>query len=133
MRRAILLSAIFSLVILGSAVDGEATPKKRLDEATQVCRILTFQNSGWASEGSRIFTESCKSCHTRDNDRGATFLHSESKTMAAWNRVFYEKYPQCAKSGQWDRLSAEDLRKLNDYLFRNAANTYNPNDADDCG
>jgi cytochrome c553 len=133
MRVSILLSAIFTLVILGSAVDGQASPKKRLDEATQVCRILTFQNSGWASEGSRIFTESCKSCHTRGNDQGATFLHSESKSMAAWNRVFYERYPQCARDGRWDNLSDEDLRKLNDYLFRNAANTYDPNDADDCG
>jgi hypothetical protein len=119
--------------MFGLAPDSQATPKKRLDEASQVCRILTFQNSGWVSEGSRIFVESCKSCHTRDNDQGATFLHSESKTMKAWNRVFLEKYPQCAKDGQWANLSQEDLLKLNDYLFRNAANTYNPNDAADCG
>jgi mono/diheme cytochrome c family protein len=122
-----------TLAIFGLAPDSQATPKKRLDEASQICRILTFQNSGWASEGSRIFAQSCKSCHTRDNDKGASFLHSESKTMKAWNRVFLEKYPQCAKDGQWANLSQEDLMKLNDYLFRNAANTYNPNDAADCG
>ena len=133
MKIAILFSSIMVLVIFSSVVDSKATPKKRLDEATQVCRILTFQNSGWVSEGSKIFTRSCKNCHTRDNDKGATFLHSESKTMTAWNRVFLQKYPQCAKDGKWADLSQEELTKLNDYLFRNAANTYDPNDADDCG
>lgn len=133
MKMAILLGMVAALVLFSSVPESQATPKKRLDEATQVCRILTFQNSGWASEGSKIFAKSCKSCHTRDNDKGATFLHSESKTMKAWNRVFLEKYPQCAKDGQWDDLSADQLLKLNDYLFRNAANTYDPNDADDCG
>ena len=133
MRIAIFVSAVMTLVLFGSVVDSQASPKKRLDEATQVCRILTFQNSGWVSEGNKIFAKSCKNCHNRDNDQGATFLHSESKTMKAWNRVFLEKYPQCAKDGKWADLSKEDLLKLNDYLFRNAANTYDPNDADDCG
>jgi len=133
MRATILVSAILTMVTFGLVVDGQASPKKRFDQASQVCRILTFQNSGWVSEGSRIFTESCKTCHSRDNDQGASFLHSEAKTKTAWNRVFYEKYPQCAKDGYWDKLSQDDLMKLNDYLFRNAANTYDPNDADDCG
>ena len=121
------------LVLFSSVGDSQATPKKRLDEATQVCRILTFHNSGWVSEGSKIFARSCKNCHSRDNDKGAKFLYSESKTMKGWNRVFLDKYPQCAKDGLWADLSKDDLMKLNDYLFRNAANTYDPNDAEDCG
>ncbi len=133
MKIAIFFSSIMVLVIFSSVVDSQATPKKRLDEATQVCRILTFQNSGWVSEGSKIFAQSCKNCHTRDNDSGATFLHSESKSMSGWNRVFLQRYPQCAKDGKWADLSQDELTKLNDYLFRNAANTYDPNDADDCG
>ena len=51
MRIAILLSATMMLVLFSSVLDSQATPKKRLDEATQVCRILTFHNSGWVSEG----------------------------------------------------------------------------------
>lgn len=133
MKTAILLSALVTFVMFSAVPDSQASPRKRLDEATQVCRTLTFQNSGWVSEGSKIFAKSCKSCHTRDNDKGATFLHSESKTMTAWNRVFLTRYPQCAKDGQWANLSPDDLQKLNDYLFRNAANTYDPNDAADCG
>jgi len=112
---------------------GLATPKKRFDEETQTCRILDFYNSGWVSDGSKIFAESCKTCHYRDNDKGAKFLHSESKTMKGWNRVFYQKYPQCEKDGYWAKLSPQDILKLNDYLFRNAANTYDPVDAEDCG
>ena len=121
------------LAVLIIPATGQATPKKRLDEKTQTCRILDFYNSGWVSEGSKIFSNSCKNCHYRDNDEGASVLYSESKTMKAWNRVFYEKYPECAKLGYWDALSKEDLLKVNDYLFRNAANTYDPNDAEDCG
>ena len=126
---AVMLAAIF---ILG-LTRAEASPRKRLDERTQVCRILTFYNSGWASEGSKIFEESCKKCHHRGNDKGATFLYSESKTMKGWNRVFFERYPKCAKDGEWANLSEEQILKLNDYLYKNAANTYDANDAEDCG
>lgn len=133
MRIVIFVTTLATMVSFGLAPDSQATPKKRLDEATQVCRILTFQNSGWVSEGSKIFAASCKGCHNRENDQGAPFLYSESKTMKGWNRVFFEQYPQCAKEGYWAGLSKDDLVKLNDYLFRNAANTYDPNDADDCG
>lgn len=110
-----------------------ATPGKRFDERTQSCRILDFYNSGWVSKGSKIFKDSCQSCHAKGNDQGAPFLHSESKSMKGWNRVFFERYPKCAKSGAWAKLSEDDLQKLNDFLFRNAANTYNANSAADCG
>jgi hypothetical protein len=121
------------LLVFGLVTGSQATPDKRLDEATHVFRILTFANSGWVSEGRKIFENSCKNCHHRDNDKGATFLHTESKTMTAWNRVFFEKYPQCARDGKWADLSPEDLQKLNDYLFYNAANNYDPNSAAGCG
>ena len=110
-----------------------ATPRYRYDEATQSCRVLDFFNSGWVSEGSRIFEDSCKKCHFKGNDKGAPFLYSESKTMNGWNRVFLKKYPQCFKNGEWASLSDEQLMKLNDFLYRNASNTYDPNDAADCG
>lgn len=133
MRMMILLAVFTTLIAAGMVKESQATPRKRLNEATQVCRILTFYNSGWVSEGSKIFAGSCKTCHYRGNDQGASFLHSESKTMTAWNRVFLERYPKCARDGQWANLSEEDLQKLNDFLYRNAANTYDPNDANDCG
>ncbi|MBU0673108.1 MAG: hypothetical protein KJ950_00525 [Proteobacteria bacterium] len=111
----------------------QASPKKRLDPVTKTCRILTFYNSGWVSEGNKIFSNSCKNCHARENDQGAPFLHSESKTMSGWNRVFAERYPKCAEQGFWKGLSPDELMKLNDFLYRNAANTYDANDGDDCG
>jgi hypothetical protein len=133
MRVTAFLISTALLVVFCLPVPGQATPKKRFDEETQTCRILDFYNSGWVSDGSKIFAESCKNCHYRDNEKGAKFLYSESKTMKGWNRVFNQKYPQCAKDGYWSGLTPEDLLKINDYLFRNAANTYDPVDAEDCG
>ncbi len=111
----------------------QASPGKRIDERTQACRVLDFYNSGWVSAGAKIFKASCQSCHFQGNDQGAPFLHSESKSMKAWNRVFTERYPQCAKTGAWAKLSDDDLQRLNDFLYRNAANTYDANSAADCG
>lgn len=132
MRKKTILACVSVLALLAVAVSVNATPKKRFDEGTQTCRVLTFYNSGWVSEGSEIFDNNCKSCHSRDGEK-APFLYTESKTMKGWNRVFHTRYPQCARAGHWDSLTQQDLLKLNDYLFRNAANTYDPNDADDCG
>ncbi|MBU0480854.1 MAG: cytochrome c [Proteobacteria bacterium] len=133
MLRIFSLFALITMVFSCLPGNTMATPKERYDEVTQTCRFLDFYNSGWVSEGSKIFTQSCKNCHFQGNDKGAPFLYSESKTMKGWNRVFATRYPACAASGAWDGISKEDLIKVNDYLFRNAANTYDANDADDCG
>lgn len=128
----------FSAVLIGMALLFvcatlvQASPKKRFDEATQTCRIFN-KDSTWWGEGAKIFQNNCKTCHFTGNDVGAPFLHSESKSPKAWNRVFFKKYPDCAKDGSWEKLTLNDQLLLNDYLYRNGANTYNPNDADDCG
>lgn len=127
------LAIAMAMVLIFGLTAAQATPGKRFDERTQSCRILNFYNSGWVSAGSKIFKTSCQSCHFQGNDQGAPFLHSESKSMKAWNRVFFERYPKCAKTGAWAKLSEDELQKLNDFLFRNAANTYDANSAADCG
>jgi cytochrome c2 len=131
------VSVVMAMAVAASLgfglISAQASPSKRLDERTQTCRILDFYNSGWVSEGSKIFKSSCQSCHFQGNEQAAPFLHSESKTMKGWNRVFFEKYPKCAKSGAWAKLSEDELQKLNDFLFRNAASTYDANTATDCG
>lgn len=132
MKLSATLATVLAVLVFGFA-SAQASPGKRFDERTQTCRILTFYNSGWVSEGSRIFADSCKNCHSRGNDQGAPFLYSESKTMKGWNRVFSERYPKCAKTGAWARLSEDDLLRLNDYLYRNAASTYDATTATDCG
>jgi hypothetical protein len=115
----------------------QARPKKRLDERTQMCRLLTEGRLDWESEpwgkGGQKFQEVCKSCHTRDNDKGAPFLYAESKGSKGWNTVFAKRRVSCAKDGSWGVLSEEDIQFVNDYLFRNAAWTYDPYDADSCG
>jgi hypothetical protein len=121
------LAWVVSLVMV---MQVSASPTKRYDEATKTCRTFD-QDSFWWGSGAQTFWASCKPCHTREGEGG--FLHVESKTSRAWNRVFFEKYPQCAKDGHWDSLSMDDLMKLNDYLYRFGAFTYNPNDAADCG
>jgi cytochrome c5 len=131
------LSAALATVAVATLVFGltsaQASPGKRFDERTQSCRVLDFYNSGWVSPGRKIFKASCQSCHFPGSDKGAPFLYSESKSMKAWNRVFTERYPQCAKTGAWAKLSDDDLEKVNDYLYHNAANTYDANTAADCG
>ena len=109
-----------------------ASPTKRFDEATKTCRTFD-QDSFWWGTGAQAFRSSCKPCHTRNNTEDGPFLHSESKTSRGWDRVFFEKYPQCAKDGHWDSLTMDQLLKINDYLHRFGAFTYDPNDANDCG
>ncbi len=110
-----------------------ASPGKRLDPMTGTWRPLTFNNAGWASNGAKIFQESCKNCHYKGNDKNAPFLYTESYPSKGWNRIFADRWPKCAKSGAWDKLSQQDLLELNDFLFKNAANTYDAYSAEDCG
>ncbi len=124
------IAGVIVCVALFSAAVVWASATKRLDPGTQMCRIFN-QVTLW--EGREIFQNSCKTCHFTGNDQGASFIHTESKSMKGWNRVFYKKYPQCAKNGEWDNLSQEQLLLLNDYLFRYAQDAYDPYDASDCG
>ncbi len=133
MRRKSVVFALAAAVALIWAATADASPTKRFDRTTQTCRILTFHNSGWVSRGAKLFKQECKSCHFRGNDKGAKFLHSGSKSMKGWNRIFYKRYVKCARDGFWDRIDQEDLAQINDYLYRNASNSYDPNDAEDCG
>ena len=126
----IAVPVVLSLLVAATAW---SSPDKRLDAATGTWRPLNFYNAGWASEGAKRYDSACKSCHYRGNDQGAPFLHAESYPSKGWNRVFAEKWPKCAKSGAWDKLSQEDLEQLNDFLFMNAANTYDAYSARDCG
>lgn len=131
------ISVLPALAVAASLCFGltsaQASPGKRFDERTQSCRVLDFYNSGWVSEGSKIFKASCQNCHYQGNDQGASFLHTESKSMKAWNRVFAQRYPRCAKTGAWAKLSDDDLQRLNDFLYRNSAGAYDANTAADCG
>ncbi len=116
----------------------QARPGKRFDEGTQMCRFianggeLDWESDHWGT-GARKFKEVCKSCHTRDNDKGAPFLYMESYGSEGWNRVFAKRRIQCKLDGSWDVLSQNELLTVNDYLYRNANDTYDPNDADTCG
>ncbi len=121
------LATVMSLMWIAQA---QASPKKRYDPTTKTCRSFT-PDSFWWGAGAQTFRKTCKPCHTKAGEGG--FVHVESKTSRAWNRVFFERYPQCAKDGHWDSLSMDDMLKLNDYLYRFGAFTYDPNDADDCG
>ncbi|MCK9294589.1 MAG: cytochrome c [Desulfobulbaceae bacterium] len=132
MQKGIRIFVVVFALIIGPAAVGQASPVKRFDPGTQTCRILGF-DSMWWGDGAKIFQNNCKSCHYRGNDKGAKFLYAESKSPEAWNRVFFQKYPQCAKDGSWGALSLNDQLQLNDFLYRNGANTYNPNSAADCG
>ena len=121
-RLAVVAAALFFLTV--GVAPAFAGPGKRFDPVSAKVRDLTFGN---LRDGYKLFKEVCKSCHHRGNDKGAKFLHTESKTMQAWNRVFAQRYPKCAASGAWETLSADDLLKVNDYLFANAVDTIDVN------
>ncbi len=123
----VLISGLLLFNWLGRA---EASPTKRCDKITKICRIFTHETL-W--DGYKLFRSNCKSCHYRGNKKQAKFLYTESKVRKGWNRVFDEKYTPCAKDGSWGKLTTEQLARINDYLFKNAADTYDPYDATDCG
>ncbi len=126
------------LLVAWCGIDqAEARPRKRFDPRTRMCRLLDRGRLDWNSEpwglGGQKFREVCKSCHTRNNDKGAPFLWAESYTSKAWNSIFAKRRKKCARDGSWDVLSEEELQMVNDYLYRNGDWTYDPNDADSCG
>ena len=84
-----LLVGLLVVGLMASAL--QARPTKRFDEKTQMCRLIAEGRLDWESEpwgkGGKKFQEVCKSCHHRENDKGAPFLHAESKMSEGWNRV----------------------------------------------
>ncbi|MFA7382346.1 MAG: hypothetical protein WC001_02750 [Desulfurivibrionaceae bacterium] len=128
---AISLAAL--LLVPSLASQAEATPKNRYDATSQTCRVLDEGPLERASrpygEGGKLFRNVCKGCHSRNNDKGAPFLWVESKTSKGWNLIFATRSPKCAKNGAWDTMTLEQLQKLNDYLYRWAANSQDPNDS----
>ncbi len=103
-----------------------------------MCRFLAdggrldWESEPWGTGGIK-FREVCKSCHHKNNTKGARFLHAESYTSDAWNSIFAKRRKKCARDGSWDVLSPEELQLVNDYLYRNGDWTYDPNSADSCG
>ena len=129
MKKNLELVAIIILSITVTAVIAYARPNQRFDAGTQTTRVLDFKN---IRAGYKTFRSLCKSCHNHNN-KSAPFLHSESRTMKAWNNIFHKKYPKCSKKGYWDKLTPEELLNLNDYLFYNAYDSYDPYDPWDNG
>lgn len=122
MERKVLVLVVAVVLAVAFLSPAWAGPAKRYDPGTMTLRDLTFGN---LRDGYKTFREVCKSCHHRGNAQGAKFLHTESKSMRGWNRVFYELTPRCYKDGAWKGLSAKELLKLNDYLFSNAFDAQN--------
>lgn len=129
MKKSLELVAITVLSITVVTAIAYARPSHRYEAGTKTTRVLDFKN---IRAGYKTFRSLCKSCHNR-NTESAPFLHSESRTMKAWNNIFHKKYPKCAKKGYWDKLTPEELLNLNDYLYFNAYDSYDPHDSWDNG
>ncbi len=129
-----LFVCIVSIAIIGSV---QARPGKRYDDGTKTCRIIDSGTLDWESDhwgtGAAKFKAVCKGCHARDSKSGAPFLYMESYGSEGWNNVFAKRTKKCAQDGSWDVLTKNELILVNDYLYRNANDTYDPNDADTCG
>ncbi len=114
--------AVLFVAVLAFSM-ASATPGKRHDAVTDTCRTITADN---VQQGYRLFKDNCKACHNRKNDQ-VSFLYNESKTPKAWDRVFFKRYPQCARDGSWENLHLYDQLKIHDYLYATGAGTYGPN------
>jgi cytochrome c5 len=116
---------VMFLVIMIYSLAAHANPVTRYDAASNTTRILSEGPLYWESylfgEGGKTFKTKCQSCHN-GNDKSTPFLWSESKNQDAWNRVFSTRYPKCAQNGSWKGISDEQLRMVNDYLWRFADN-----------
>ncbi len=115
-------ATLMFLVILIYSMQAYAEPVTRFDAASNTCRVLSSEGPlYWESypwgEGGKTFKAKCQSCHN-GNDKNVPFLWSESKNQNAWNRVFASRYPKCAQNGSWKGISDEQLRMVNDYLWR---------------
>lgn len=132
MKRLLILAICFT-VLAGTALSVSATPKKRYDKNTGSCRILDKGPLEWESlpwgQGGKGFKQVCKSCHSRDNDKGARYLWEESKSSKGWNRIFATMRAECAKDGSWASLSDEQLLMVNDYLYRWSSTSLSRNDS----
>lgn len=124
----VVVGAFVALLSQGLAFAGETT--YRFDPVTQTSRAMEFKNT-W--DGYNLFQSNCKSCHSRENNKGARFLDTESRTMRGWNNIFYKKNVPCAKDGSWSKLSKEDLLAINDYLYSKAYDTWDPRSNKSCG
>ena len=137
MRKTIIILLTGLLTVAWTTQAVFARPAKRYDKGTEMCRLIDKGKLDWQTEpwgvGGIKFREVCKSCHTRDNDKGAPFLYMESFSSEGWNQVFAKRRKKCARDGSWDVLTKEELLLVNDYLYRNANDTYDPNNADTCG
>lgn len=124
---------ILLFFFVGIAMEAVASPKTRYDEPTDTCRNISEGRLEWESRpwgtGGKLFRAECQSCHSRNNGEDAPFLWVESKSSKAWNRVFSQRYPQCAKNGSWDTIPMEKQLVLNDYLYRWAKNSQDVNDS----
>lgn len=115
-------SILMFLLFLIYSMPAEAKPVTRYDASSDTCRVLSEGPLYWESyafgEGGKTFKANCQNCHNSHNDKGAHFLWSESKNQNAWNRVFATRYPKCARDGSWNGIGEEQLRRVNDYLWR---------------
>ncbi len=109
----------FSCILTFFIINGvQARPGKRYDEGTKMCRILDNGTLDWESDnwgiGAQKFKAVCKSCHTPDNNAGASFLYMESYSPKVCNNVFSKRIKKCARDGSWDVLSKNELMMVND-------------------
>lgn len=129
----VMVALLAGVVWVGSL---EARPSKRFDERTQMCRLIGEGRMSWETEawglGGKKFQEVCKSCHSKENSKGAPFIHAQSYTSKGWNTIFANRRMGCARDGSWGALSEDEIQFINDYLYRNAAWTFNPNSSDSC-
>ena len=118
----LLSTLVFIILFMFTSPSFAERPMSRLDPGSNSCRIFTLER---LRQGGKIFSGSCKSCHSAEADRGAeSILYPRAYSPGDWTRIFYLRYPKCAQNGSWDKLSEDDVTLLADYLFRGGWGTW---------
>ncbi|GGY93542.1 MAG: hypothetical protein PWP74_1762 [Shewanella sp.] len=91
--------------------------------ATVLAAGATAADGGNPKKGKHLYKKECKVCHSKSDAAGE--LTPMSKTMAQWDR-FFDKDKHKAKPEVFQKLSEQDLKDIQQFLYDHAADSAQP-------
>ncbi|ABM01381.1 cytochrome c [Shewanella amazonensis] len=80
-------------------------------------------DGGNPKKGKHLYKKECKTCHSKGDAAGE--LTPMSKTMAQWDR-FFEKDMHKGKPEVFQKLSEQELKDVQQFLYDHAADSDQP-------
>lgn len=79
---------------------------------------------GDAKNGKELAKEECKHCHITGADGGT--MTPLSKTQRQWERFFTKDKHNKIAPGTWDKISANELKDIMQFMYDHAADSPQP-------